>query len=194
MRRAFAARARYRDMPSRCFASSRKAIIGGRRPGCSPAGRERCQGDHGSRSVLRLRSLLDRGAGDPRRVAARLRKGLSAPEAATAVLRDNLFGLEIDGRCVQIAAFAVALAAWRLGGWQCFAFAAYRLGRCTAAPAQGGVRSTRQRRRELARAFGAIARSVPAGATARQPDRIDRRRSGRSHPHQPYRTKHRGAG
>jgi hypothetical protein len=35
------------------------------------------------------------------------------------VLHDNLFGLEIDGRCVQIAAFAVALAAWRLaGGWQ----------------------------------------------------------------------------
>jgi hypothetical protein len=29
-----------------------------------------------------------------------------------------LFGLEIDGRCVQIAAFAVVLAAWRLDGWQ----------------------------------------------------------------------------
>jgi hypothetical protein len=42
----------------------------------------------------------------------------SAAEATAAVLRDNLFGLEIDGRCVQIAAFAVALAAWRLGGWQ----------------------------------------------------------------------------
>jgi hypothetical protein len=45
-------------------------------------------------------------------------ESLSAPEAAAAVLRDNLFGLEIDGRCVQIAAFAVALAAWRLGGCQ----------------------------------------------------------------------------
>jgi hypothetical protein len=43
---------------------------------------------------------------------------LSAAEAVAAVLRDNLFGLEIDGRCVQIAAFAVVLAAWRLGGWQ----------------------------------------------------------------------------
>ena len=32
------------------------------------------------------------------------------------MLRDNLFGLEIDGRCVQIAAFNVALAAWRLAG------------------------------------------------------------------------------
>jgi hypothetical protein len=37
--------------------------------------------------------------------------GLSAQEAARAVLHDNLHGLEIDGRCVQIAAFNVALAA-----------------------------------------------------------------------------------
>jgi hypothetical protein len=42
----------------------------------------------------------------------------SAADSAAAVIRDNLFGLEIDGRCVQLAAFAVALAAWRLGGWQ----------------------------------------------------------------------------
>ena len=43
---------------------------------------------------------------------------LSAADAVAAVLRDNLHGLEIDGRCVQIAAFAVALSAWRIGGWQ----------------------------------------------------------------------------
>jgi len=43
---------------------------------------------------------------------------LSAAEAVSAVLRDNLYGLEIDGRCVQIAAFAVALTAWRIGGGQ----------------------------------------------------------------------------
>ena len=43
---------------------------------------------------------------------------LSPADAVTAALRDNLHGLEIDGRCVQIAAFAVALTAWRLGGWQ----------------------------------------------------------------------------
>jgi hypothetical protein len=42
--------------------------------------------------------------------------GLSAEEAVQAVLRKNLQGLEIDGRCVQIAAFAVALTAWRLAG------------------------------------------------------------------------------
>ena len=43
---------------------------------------------------------------------------LSSANAVAAVLRDNLHGLEIDGRCVQIAAFAVALSAWRIGGWQ----------------------------------------------------------------------------
>ena len=41
-------------------------------------------------------------------------EGLSAGDAAVAVLRDNLHGLEIDGRWVQIAAFNVALAAWKL--------------------------------------------------------------------------------
>ena len=45
-------------------------------------------------------------------------EGLSPADAVAAVLRDNLHGLEIDGRCVQIAAFAVALTAWRIGGWQ----------------------------------------------------------------------------
>ena len=43
---------------------------------------------------------------------------LSPFDAVAAVLRENLYGLEIDGRCVQIAAFAVALNAWRVGGWQ----------------------------------------------------------------------------
>ena len=38
-------------------------------------------------------------------------EGLNEAGAADAVLRDNLFGLEIDPRCVQIAAFALALAA-----------------------------------------------------------------------------------
>ena len=40
-----------------------------------------------------------------------------APGAAVeAVLRDNLFGLEIDPRCTQIAAFNLALAAWTWPG------------------------------------------------------------------------------
>lgn len=43
-------------------------------------------------------------------------EGLSAAVAQDAVLRDNLFGLELDPRCVQIAMFAVALQAWKAGG------------------------------------------------------------------------------
>jgi len=39
-------------------------------------------------------------------------EGLSAADAVDAVLRDNLHGLEIDERCCQIAAFALAFAAW----------------------------------------------------------------------------------
>ena len=41
---------------------------------------------------------------------------LSAAEAVDAVLRDNLHGLELDQRCVELAAFALALAAWRYPG------------------------------------------------------------------------------
>ena len=37
---------------------------------------------------------------------------LSAQEAVDAVLRDNLHGLEVDERCCQIAAFALAFAGW----------------------------------------------------------------------------------
>jgi hypothetical protein len=55
------------------------------------------------------------------RILAALRhveEGMSSNDAVAAVLRENVYGLEIDGRCVQIAAFAVALTAWRTGGWQ----------------------------------------------------------------------------
>lgn len=45
-------------------------------------------------------------------------EGFSEAEAAEAVLRDNLFGLEVDPRCVQIAVFALALAAWKVGGYR----------------------------------------------------------------------------
>jgi hypothetical protein len=41
---------------------------------------------------------------------------LSALTACESVLRDNLFGLELDPRCTQIAAFALALAAWKFPG------------------------------------------------------------------------------
>ncbi len=41
-------------------------------------------------------------------------EGLSLEYAVEAVLRDNLFGLEIDPRCTQIAAFNVAMAVWKM--------------------------------------------------------------------------------
>ncbi len=41
---------------------------------------------------------------------------LDEKDAVAAVIRDNLFGLEIDPRCTQIAAFNLALAAWRRVG------------------------------------------------------------------------------
>lgn len=46
----------------------------------------------------------------PMRMAA---EGLTALDAVDFVLQDNLHGLEIDPRCVEIAVFALALAAWR---------------------------------------------------------------------------------
>ncbi len=46
----------------------------------------------------------------PIRMAA---EGLSAKEAVNRVLTENIHGLEIDPRCVEIAVFAVALEAWR---------------------------------------------------------------------------------
>ncbi|HBO3110868.1 TPA: hypothetical protein L4R01_001444 [Pseudomonas aeruginosa] len=46
----------------------------------------------------------------PMRMAA---EGLSAQEAVNRVLAENIHGLELDPRCVEIAVFAVALEAWR---------------------------------------------------------------------------------
>jgi hypothetical protein len=45
-------------------------------------------------------------------------EGLSSADAQDAVLRDNLFGLELDPRCTQIAMFALALEAWKQGGFR----------------------------------------------------------------------------
>ncbi len=52
-----------------------------------------------------------------RLVALRLaEEELCETAAVAAVIRDNLFGLEIDPRCTQIAAFNLALTAWRRVG------------------------------------------------------------------------------
>jgi len=45
-------------------------------------------------------------------------ENLSVAAAVDAVLRDNLFGLELDARCTQIAAFNLALAAWKMAGFR----------------------------------------------------------------------------
>ena len=45
-------------------------------------------------------------------------EGLAEVEAFDAVLRDNLYGLELDARCAQLAAFALVLQAWKRGGYR----------------------------------------------------------------------------
>jgi len=74
---------------------------------------------------LRELKILDPCCGSGHFLVAALRmlvpmrmemEGLSAREAVDAVLRDNLHGLELDQRCVELAAFALALTAWRYPG------------------------------------------------------------------------------
>ncbi|WP_242536347.1 hypothetical protein, partial [Vibrio sp. Vb2880] len=51
-------------------------------------------------------------------------EGLSEKQAVDAVLRDNIHGLELDQRCVELAAFALALGAWcypNAGGYRALA-------------------------------------------------------------------------
>jgi hypothetical protein len=48
-------------------------------------------------------------------------EGLSARDAVDQVIRENLHGLELDQRCVELAAFAIALEGWRFpeaGGYR----------------------------------------------------------------------------
>ena len=44
------------------------------------------------------------------------REHLTARAAVDAVLQENLHGLELDARCVELAAFSLALAAWTYPG------------------------------------------------------------------------------
>jgi hypothetical protein len=55
----------------------------------------------------------------PLLVRLRMEEEQLSPQAAVvAVLKDNIHGLELDERCTQIAAFNVALTAWKLTGYQ----------------------------------------------------------------------------
>ncbi len=44
-------------------------------------------------------------------------EGQDLPETVAAVIAENIHGLELDARCTQIAAFNLALTAWRKGGY-----------------------------------------------------------------------------
>ena len=48
-------------------------------------------------------------------LAMRLEEGESRKDAIEGIVRDNLHGLELDPRCIQIAGFAVAMEAWKAG-------------------------------------------------------------------------------
>jgi len=48
-------------------------------------------------------------------LAMRQEEGESRDKAINGIVRDNLHGLEIDPRCIQIAGFAVAIEAWKAG-------------------------------------------------------------------------------
>jgi len=78
-------------------------------------------------STAALLKMLDPCCGSGHFLAAgfelliRLRmaeEGLDLAHAVDAVLADNVFGLELDARCTQIAAFNLALAAWKLTGYR----------------------------------------------------------------------------
>lgn len=45
-------------------------------------------------------------------------QGMNAAQAGDAAIENNIRGLELDPRCTQIAAFNVAFAAWRHGGFR----------------------------------------------------------------------------
>ncbi|MCO4261479.1 BREX-1 system adenine-specific DNA-methyltransferase PglX [Pseudarthrobacter sp. MDT3-26] len=45
-------------------------------------------------------------------------EGLTPAQAQDAVLKDNLFGLELDPRCTQLATFNLVLEAWKQGGYR----------------------------------------------------------------------------
>lgn len=86
-----------------------------------PSGKGREHVDTSGSASLATVKLLDPCCGSGHFLVAafhllvpmrRLAEGLSVRETVHAVLRDNLYGVELDARCVEIAAFALALAAW----------------------------------------------------------------------------------
>jgi len=81
-------------------------------------------------------------------------EGLSGAEAGEAVLRDNLFGLELDPRCTQIAAFALVFAAWKADGYRPLPVPNIA---CSGIPVQGQLDAWRRLAGEDARPTNALA-------------------------------------
>ena len=82
---------------------------------------------------------------------------LNAQTAVVAVLKDNIHGLELDERCTQIAAFNVALTAWKLAGYQaCLActWLALALRPVQRKPSGWSWRETMTARRGMERLYG----------------------------------------
>ena len=71
------------------------------------------EGHHCARSLHGVGPLPRLRAADPRRVPHGGGRACRRRRPSMRCCRDNLFGLEIDPRCTQIAAFNLAFAAWR---------------------------------------------------------------------------------
>jgi len=91
------------------------------------------------------------------------REGLDARTAVDKVLTENIHGLELDQRCVELAAFALALEAWRYpdaGGYR--VLPSFHLACDGIAP--------QMKREEWLRLARAAARNLPAAGTDLIPD------------------------
>jgi hypothetical protein len=116
-----------------------------------------------------------------RLVALRLaEEKLDEAAAVAAVIRDNLFGLEIDPRCTQIGAFNLALAAWR------------RVGHCKL-PAMNLACSGLAPNTKRSRLAGDCRRQ-PGSSAAWSGSTAVPGRAGAGQPHQPARRRGRFAG
>ena len=105
-------------------------------------------------------------------------EGLSPADAQDAVLRDNLFGLELDPRCTQIATFTVALEAWKQGGFR--DLPAPQIA-CSGVPVRGTRaewEALRRRRRRAAQGAWSPSRALPQRRHAWIADRRPGRRTG----------------
>ena len=114
---------------------------------------------------------------------ARLRmeeEGLGVEDAVRRVIAENLFGLELDPRCTQIAVFNLGLAAWKMAGRY------FELPQPNVACSGTAVKASKDDWLALARDSGGAAGAgtppacgdagIPAGASGRRAARAEERR------------------